>query len=95
MNDTANIDEVLNNLVEQLAAIEHERWAHWQLYMHSKGQRQSDGSLTFTAEAVSRWEKQAATAFADLTEYEKESDREQVERYLPVIANSLKKRLVE
>jgi hypothetical protein len=92
MNGSARAEAVLRDLAEQLAAIEHERWSHWQLYMHSKGERQTDGSLLLPAELVTRWESQATTAFADLTESEKDSDREQVNRYLPLIANLLRNR---
>ena len=67
--------------VELLAAIEHERWCHWQRYMHSMATRNPDGSLTIPADLVSRWERLMATPYADLTEQERESDREQVRRY--------------
>ncbi len=80
-----------DDLLESLAAIEHERWAHWQSYIHGKGVRQPDGSLVIPAEFVNRWEKQIATKYADLDDKEKESDREQVRRYLPVIKSAMKK----
>lgn len=79
----------LQQLIEPLAAIEHERWAHWQRYMHSQGTRHPDGSITFPAELVSRWETQISTAYENLDDSEKESDREQVQRYLPLIVRSL------
>lgn len=72
-------------LVDRLAAIEHERWSHWQRYMHGKAIRQEDGALLIPADLVARWEKQIATAYADLPPDEQESDKEQVERYLPII----------
>lgn len=72
-------------LVDRLAAIEHERWSHWQRYMHSKATRQEDGALLIPADLVARWEKQIETAYAELTPDEQESDKEQVERYLPII----------
>lgn len=75
----------MNSLVEQLAAIEHERWADWQRYMHSRCQRNEDGSLTIPAASVAHWERQIATPYAELSEPEKESDREQVYRYLPLV----------
>lgn len=81
----------LDDLLESLAAIEHERWAHWQRYIHSKGVRQPDGSLVIPAELVNRWEKQIAAKYADLDDKEKESDREQVRRYLPVIKSAMNK----
>ncbi|WP_344653520.1 hypothetical protein [Cryptosporangium japonicum] len=76
-------------LIETLAAVEHERWAHWQRYLHSRGERAADGSLVLPAELVERWERQIATPFAELSDEEKESDREQVFRYLPIIEAAL------
>ncbi|CAA2155306.1 hypothetical protein MBRA_00960 [Methylobacterium brachiatum] len=72
-------------LIEELAAIEHERWSHWQRYVHGKAVRQPDGSLILPAELVERWERQFGSRYEDLPEDEKESDREQVRRYLPVL----------
>ena len=68
-------------LVERLAAIEHERWSHWQRYMHGKATKQEDGSLLTPADLVERWEKPAD---------EQESDKEQVERYLPIIEDAFR-----
>ena len=72
-------------LLEQLAEIEHERWSHWQRYMHEKGEVQPDGSLVISSELVARWERQMNTPYEELSEEEKESDRDQVRRVLPVI----------
>ncbi|TXM72449.1 hypothetical protein FV226_12220 [Methylobacterium sp. WL12] len=80
---------LLEGLVERLAAVEHERWSHWQKYMHGKSVRQADGSLTIPAELVDRWEKQISSGYDDLSEKEKESDREQVRKYLPIIMAAL------
>lgn len=85
-------EAVLETLVEDLAMIEHERWAHWQRYIHDKGERRPDGSLVLPAELVRQWDTQIATAYADLSESEKVSDREQVHRYLPLIIAALAKR---
>jgi hypothetical protein len=87
--DPQHIDKTLHSLIDQLADIEHERWAHWQRYMHSKCLRKPDGSLLVPAELVARWEKQIETKYAELDDKEKESDREQVRKYLPVIASAL------
>lgn len=76
-------------VVERLAAIEHERWAHWQRYMHDQCERQEDGSLVIDAELVARWEVQITTPYADLSDQEKDSDREQVQRYMPTIIEAL------
>jgi hypothetical protein len=84
-----HIQELLRSLIEQLAAVEHERWSHWQRYVHSKGVRQPDGSLLLPPDLVSRWERQLNTKYAELDEQEKASDRERVEKYLPIIASAL------
>lgn len=74
------------SLYERLAAIEHERWSHWQKYMHSLCTRQDDGSLVIPANHVKQWERQIATPYEELTEAEKNSDREQVDRYWPLVS---------
>lgn len=71
----------MDELFERLAAIEHERWADWQRWMHGRCTKNPDGSLTIPAELVERWERQIATPYEQLTEAEKASDREQVNRY--------------
>lgn len=78
-----------NKLIEELAAIEHERWAHWQRYLHSKCLKNQDGSLVIPAELVARWDKQMNTDYAHLTQNEKQSDREQVEKYLPLLLTAV------
>jgi len=75
--------------VDRLAAVEHERWAHWQQYMHDQCRSTGDGSLVIPAELVARWSTQIATPFAELSDAERESDREQVRRYLPLIVDAV------
>ena len=72
-------------LIEKLAAIEHKRWAHWQRYLHSQCLKNDDGSLTFPADLVKKWNKKIDTDYFNLTESEKDSDREQVLKYLPLL----------
>lgn len=92
MADAQDLTAVLQSrqLVEELAAIEHERWAHWQRYLHEQCQQSSDGSLTIPPDLVQRWTEQMGTPYAHLPEHQKESDREQVQRYLPVIARAVR-----
>ena len=75
----------MNELFEKLAAIEHERWSDWQKYMHSRGTVQRTGSLLIPAQLIRQWERQIATPYADLSETEKESDRDQVSRYWDLV----------
>ncbi|WP_314821037.1 hypothetical protein [Arachnia propionica] len=76
-------------VVERLASIEHDRWAHWQRYIHAHCERRADGSLVIPPDLVARWERQIETAFVDLSEDEQESDRQQVREYLPVVIRAL------
>jgi hypothetical protein len=87
--DKKQIERALNGLLDDLAAIEHDRWSHWQDYMHGKGRVQSDGSLVIPADLVERWQKQMATPYAELSAKERESDRDQVRKYLPLIIETL------
>jgi hypothetical protein len=53
--------------------------------MHDKAQRQPDGSLVMPAYLVERWELQMNTSYENLTPAEKDSDREQVSKYFPIL----------
>jgi len=89
---TDSFQETLDELLETLASIEHERWSNWQRYMHSKCVPYGNsGDLLIPAEFVKRWEQQIATRYSDLPEDAKDSDREQVRKYLPFIVDSLSK----
>lgn len=72
-------------LIEQLAAIEHTRWAEWQSWCHQLGTRTEGGDLALPSEVVARWDRQIITPYDELSEAEKQSDRDQVERYRPLI----------
>ena len=76
-------------LLEALAAVEHERWSHWQRYLHSKCIPSDDGSLTIPAELVGRWSAQITTSYDELSEVEKKSDRDQVRKTLEVVRTVL------
>jgi predicted DNA-binding helix-hairpin-helix protein len=82
-------------MMEKMAAIEHERWAKWQKYIHSKILPSKDDDLMIIgSEFVERWERQINTPYEQLSEKEKESDREQVRPYLDLISD-LKKSIRE
>lgn len=92
MSDHDDLPAVLRNraLIEALAAAEHERWSHWQRHLHAQCDVGSDGSLTISKELADQWSAQMNTPYPELSEKEKESDREQVYRYLPIIAAALR-----
>ncbi len=78
-------------LIERLAEIEHQRWSDWQRYVHEQTLplnpadpcRPRDAWIS--ARDIEHWERLIATEYANLPEYSKQSDRDQVARYLPLI----------
>jgi hypothetical protein len=58
--------------------------------MHERGQRNTDGSLTLPADLVRQWDGQIERPYNELSDSEKNSDREQVDRYLPLIEAALR-----
>ena len=81
--------------LETIAAVEHERWAHWQNYLHNQCNVRDDGSLVIPPDLAARWAHQMATPYSKLSEHEKESDREQAREYLQALkraANNILRR---
>lgn len=78
-------------IFEKLSAIEHERWADWQKYIHSKclTDTSPEGTqyMKFPYKLFKRWEKQIATPYEKLSEKEKDSDRDQVMRYWALLVD--------
>ena len=74
-------------LIEALAEKEHASWAHWMEYLFSKCQPLIGAgyALVIPDELVQRWTRQADTPYAELTEQEKQSDRDEVAHILPII----------
>lgn len=82
-----SLAEIDQQVIEKLAEIEHERWSDWQKWCH-KILRENVFGVDSLEKVLERWDKQIATPYPELSEAEKQSDRDQVERYLPII-NSL------
>jgi len=84
-----DLSEEQIELMEKLAHHEHARWADWQEYLHSKCRKleeeSGETSLIIPAWQVTRAERQIKTDYKDLSEAEKDSDREQVMRYWKLI----------
>ncbi len=74
------------NLREQLASLEHDQWAGWMkwLFEHT-GTDNPDGSFEIRASSVKRWKRQMNTIYADLSEKEKDSDREEADKVIAIM----------
>jgi len=69
--------KVSEEIFEQLAALEHERWSGWMKYMLAN----------MTTYNLMRWIGQMNTLYSDLSEYDKESDRKEVRRTLEILGD--------
>lgn len=82
-------------LIEQLADKEHVSWARWMAYLFSKCDVHDDGDgyehYVIPRELVKRWKRQIETSYAELSEQEKQSDRDEVVHILPIIREFVKK----
>lgn len=70
--------------IEKLAGKQHSIWSHWMKYLFTQGSFK-DGSFTIPKDKVERWTRQMNTDYKDLTEKEKESDREQVRKFIELM----------
>jgi hypothetical protein len=72
-------------LIELLADKEHASWSHWMNYLFSQCGNNESGDAVIPCELVVRWQRQAQTDYSELTEREKQSDRNEVAHILPII----------
>ena len=77
-----------NDLIEQLANYEHDRWTRWQKYLFSKCILKDDGSLIIPKEFVDRWSRQTNANYTNLSNEEKEYDRKEAIKILNLIKES-------
>jgi len=79
--------EALN--IENLAAIQHEIWSKWMIWMFANGGIATVGGWTMHAEKILRWTRQAHTVYDDLSEPEKQSDRDVVQECMGNVFKAL------
>ena len=78
------LDNDKEELRQKLASIEHERWADWQKWCHKVLREQVPYSPELEL-VLTRWDKQIETPYSGLSDKEKASDMEQVDRYWHLI----------
>lgn len=83
--DAARLRQQATDRRERLAAYAHDAWAGWMRYMFSKCV-DHDGESVIPQWAVERWTRQMMTAYQDLPEGEKESDRAEADKILAIAA---------
>lgn len=90
MTPSDNTDPKLEELKEKLAAIEHQRWSDWMEYMLGCAVKSGDDNIGvrtcgWPTPQFEHWQRQIETDYTDLSDKEKASDMEQVDRYWPLI----------
>jgi len=73
-----------NEMREALAEYAHDSWSGWMEYLAEKTTFNADGTATIPAWAVTRWNRQMHTPYADLPEPEKESDRVEADKIIAI-----------
>ena len=68
--------------IERLAALAHEQWSGWMRYLFAQCPELYTGSRLIPLDWVQRWMRQMNTPYAELSETEKDSDREEARRVL-------------
>lgn len=90
MTDYLDLTEELLLDNDRLSDREHEQWARWQKYLHSKLEKitynDSDGNevtgYVLSEELFDYWEKQINTLYHNLSDKEKEYYEKEVEKYI-------------
>jgi len=74
---------------EKLSHYQHEIWSSWMKYMFSLCDKEKHpfedketGNLIIPRAKIKRWKKQIATSYEKLSEKEKQSDRDQVNKFI-------------
>jgi hypothetical protein len=74
------------SLRELLAIYAHDAWSGWMKYLFAQGHFRADnGSFVISQESVERWTRQMTTRYENLSEAEKDSDRNEADRILSLI----------
>lgn len=74
-----------DNMREKLADYAHRAWSGWMEYMFNQSQNNEDGSVTIPKGWVERWKRQMNTAYEDLPETRKISDRIEADEILFIL----------
>lgn len=76
-------------MIDKLAEVQHEIWAHWMTYLFEVSKANEDGSVTIPADKVAHWKRQIVTHYSELSEKEKTSDIEQANKVFSAIRKIL------
>jgi hypothetical protein len=75
-------------MLDRLADIQHEIWAHWMGYLFDVSKSNEDGSVTIPADKATKWKRQMNTRYSDLPAEEQKSDLDQANKVISAIRNN-------
>lgn len=78
-------NKIKKEIIEEHADFAHNAWSGWMEYLFSKSTSNEDGSETIPKELADRWKRQLKTDYEDLSEDEKESDRDEARKVLKIV----------
>ena len=71
---------------EELAAYAHRAWSGWMRYLFGKSRRNKKGQVIIPKWAVDRWYRQLIIPYENLSEEEKDSDRQEADKFIAIIS---------
>ena len=91
-NECAKGKRIMRSVLrEKLAELCHSQWSGWMNYLFSKCTSNDDGSLTIPPWAVARWTRQMSTDYEKLSDDEKNTDREEADKFLALLESKKNK----
>ncbi len=72
---------------ELVAALVHEQWSSWMIFMFGKSDQLSDGGIVIPRNFVERLKRQISISYFNLSEDEKESDRAEADKFIELFSD--------
>lgn len=73
---------------EQLAKLCHQQWSNWMKYLFNNCERNKSSEMVIPKWAVDRWKRQMNTEYEDLSESEKNLDRNEADKIIKIISKN-------
>lgn len=94
----ASVIKIDQEVREKLSDVQHAIWSHWMRYLFSKCEIVEDTFsntevLSIPCELEERWKRQAKTPYAELTDKEQESDRNQADKVIVAMIDLMAERV--
>lgn len=75
----------MNEVRELLAALAHKQWSGWMRHLFGKCQKKDDGSIIIPSAYVKNLKRLMGIPYSELSEDEKDSDREEADKVISAL----------